>query len=373
MTYASANPYEIWDSRTSLGMARDVIPQYQFWLPQFAAGRVGSEDEWVDFTKLPADNRKLAPFVMPMSSGKPIYTDRATAYRFKPAYIKLKDAVHPKDGLRKIPGIDEMLSPNNSGNSIMARRAALKAAIVRQHVRTIQRRWEWMAAQAIINGTIVISGEEYPAVTLDFGRNSNQTITLGAGSRWGDSGISILGLIQTWADLMSRPTQNSDGTGGFGGFPVQLIVGSRAWAAMRVDPEIKDLMNKFYPGNGTQVERGLISSDKVVKVGQLGLGGTSGVTIDVILYQDSYVDDTGTEQLFLQPTDAVLVSSPAAIGGFQCFGAILDPYSNYQPLDIFARNWLEEGDPAAEYLLHQSSPLMVPTNPNATLKATVVA
>lgn len=59
--------------------------------------------------------------------------------------------------------------------------------------------------------------------------------------------------------------------------------------------------------------------------------------------------------------------------GYRCFGAIIDPYAQYQSLEIFPRGWMEQGDPAVEYMLWQSAPLMVPINPNATLKATVVA
>jgi hypothetical protein len=363
-TYAQSNPFELWSFRKSLGMVRNVIPQFSYWLPMFGQ-QVNSTDEYIDFEKLPALNRRLAPFVRPAGTGKPAYTDQSTGYRFKPAYIKLKDAVDSQRVLTKIPGIDSILDPAVANNP-MARREALKAAIAVQHVRLIERRWEWLSAKAVIDAAVTISGEDYPAVTLDFRRDAGQTITLGSGSRWGDSGISILDTIQTWADLMFQPV------GGFGGFPVRITVGSKAWAVMRKDAEIKDNMNKFFPVT-LNVERGLIASEKVVKVGDLGIGGTSGVQMEVYLYRDSYQTDDGTETPILQPTDIVMTADPGALNGHRCFGAIIDPFAQYQSLDIFARNFMDDGDPAAEYLLHQSAPLMVPINPNATLKATVVA
>jgi hypothetical protein len=132
-------------------------------------------------------------------------------------------------------------------------------------------------------------------------------------------------------------------------------------------------MNKFYPIAADLDTRGLIASEKVVKVGNLPIGGANGVTLEVFLYRDSYVADDGTTEVPLMANgDLVLTASPEAIHGYQCFGAIIDPHAQYQSLDIFARNWMEEGDPAAEYLLHQSAPLQVPVNPNATLKATVL-
>ena len=59
--------------------------------------------------------------------------------------------------------------------------------------------------------------------------------------------------------------------------------------------------------------------------------------------------------------------------GYRCFGAIIDPTASYQPIPIYPRNWMDDkADPVVETLLMQSAPLMVPVNPNATLKATVV-
>lgn len=368
--YAQYNPYEIWSLRKSLGIFRAVMPTYAVWMGMMKY-EITSTDEWIDFEKLPYKNRKLAPFVMPAGAGRPIYADRGTGYRFKPAYIKLKDAVDPNRILRKIAGLESML--NYSQLTPQQRRELLKVAIAEQHAMTIERRWEWLAARAIIDGQVTISGPEYPTQLVDFQRNANQTVVLSSGSRWGDSGVSILSYLQTWADQMLFPTQNSDGTGGFGGYPVRIDVGTSAWKAMRQDAEIKDMMNKFYPATGVELNRALTGPDKVTKVGNLGFGGTSGAQVEVWLNRDTYQDDNGVETPFLAPTDVVLTASPEAIQGYQCYGAIIDPFAQYQALPVFARNWMTEDDPAAEYMLHQSAPLMVPVNPNATFKATVVA
>jgi hypothetical protein len=354
------NPYELWDFHKSLGVARDVTPQASYWLPMFT-NQVNSVDEWIDFEKLPVVGRKLAPFVMPMASGKPIYEDRSTAARFKPAYVKVKDHVDPSKGLTRIPGIDSMLDPNIVNNPAM-RREALKREMARQHVNSIQRRWEWLAAKAIIDGVVTIEGESYDTKVLDFDRADNQTIVLTGADLWTvDS--DIFEWIQTWADRMFDAE--------FGSFPTRITIGSGVWAVWRKNKGIMEHMDTQVRAPAADVERGLISSDKAVKVGSLSVGGASGAMIEVWLYRDTYVEN-GSEVPFMASTDLVMTGSPQAINGFRCFGAIIDPYSQYQALDIFARNWLETGDPAVEYVLHQSAPLMVPVNPNATLKATVV-
>jgi hypothetical protein len=365
MTEAMYNPYELWDMHKSIGVMRNVIPAFSYWLPMFTS-EVNSTDEYIDFEKLPVLNRRLAPFVRPMGTGKPIYTDQSSGFRFKPAYIKLRDAIDPTKVLRKIPGLEPMLTASQL--TPMMRRELLRAAMTEQHVRAINRRWEWMAARAIIDGMVVVGGtDEYPAVTVDYRRDGGQTVVLASGSRWGDSGVSIIDFIQAACDLMIYPV------GGFGGFPTRLTMGSSAWKVMRKDPEIKDLMNKFYLNLGADVQRGVIASEKVVKVGDLPIGGASGAMLELFLYRDSYVADDGTETPLMQPTDVVFTASPEALHGFQCFGAIIDPYAQYQSIPIFPRNWMETGDPAVENLLHQSAPLPVPVNPNATYKATVTA
>ncbi|RWK15775.1 MAG: major capsid protein, partial [Mesorhizobium sp.] len=51
---------------------------------------------------------------------------------------------------------------------------------------------------------------------------------------------------------------------------------------------------------------------------------------------------------------------------------IVDVHAQFEALPIFPRNYIPEGDVAIEQILTQSAPLMVPVNPNATLKATVL-
>ena len=358
-----ANPYEVWDTRKSLGVFRDIEPAYTYWLDMFGFS-INSTDEWIDFEKLPRIARKLAPFVRPLGSGKPLYEDSSTAFRFKPAYIKVKDAIDPLAPLTKKPGVDRSMLGMNRLTPDQSR-DLLRLAMTAQHVTAIQRRWEWMAAQAIINAKITVEGEEYPAVELDFLRAANQTVVKTSGSFWGETGISIFDDIQSYADRMVDAP--------FGAMPTRITITPKVWKVWRKDEEILKHMDTNIRGERATVERGLISSDKVTKVGELLVGGASGASIEVILYRDNFIDpDTGVQTPFMQDGDIVLSGSQESIMGYRCYGAIIDPHSNYQSLEIFPRSWMQDGDPAVEYMLHQSAPLMVPVNPNATLRATVV-
>jgi hypothetical protein len=357
-------PYKVWDTRKSLGIMRDVQPAFTYWLGIGYSRSINSTDEWIDFEKLPAVGRKLAPFVRPLAPGKAIYTDQSSGFRFKPAYVKMKDVIDPLMPLVKRPGIDRSMI-QESELSPDQRRDLIRSAMTIQHVQALDRRREWLAAKATIDGKVVIAGEDYPAVELDFRRAADHTVIKLAGTRWGDAGVSIFDDIQRYADRMFNAP--------FGGFPTRLTVGTKVWAVMRKDEEFMKHMDTNIRDPRATVERGVISADKVVKVGELMVGGASGATIDIYLYRDTYIDDNGIETPFMEPTDIVLTGSDERINGYVCHGAIIDPYAKYQALDIFPRNWMEPGDPAVEYILHQSAPLIVPVNPNATLKATVVA
>lgn len=357
------NPYELWNTRKSLGVIRDVEPAPNYWL-ELAFGRtINFTTEYVDFEKLPVSGRKLAPFVRPLGTGKPIYTDSASAFRFKPAYVKVKDSIDPTAPLVKIPGVDRSML-DDSELSPEQRRNLLRTAMTVQHVQSIQRTWEWLAARAVIDARVTIEGEEYPAVELDFQRNANHRVQLNGAARWGQNGVKIFAFIQQMADRMFNAE--------FGAFPNRITLSPAAWAIMREDTEILAHMDTQIRGAAATVERGIISAEKVVKVGALNVGGASGAVIDLYLYRDTYKDYlTGVETPFMEDGDIVMTGSNDAIGGYRCYGAIIDPNAQYRSVDIFGRNWMEQGDPAVEYLLHQSAPLMVPINPNATLRASV--
>lgn len=359
-----ANPYDIWDTRKFLGVFEDVKPTYSYWRNQFYTTQHTSANEWIDFEKLSAHLRVMAPFVRPLATGKPVYQNSASGFRFRPAYIKTKDVIDPLAPLTKRPGLERSML-NDSTITPMQRRELIRLAMVTQQIAAIERRWEWMAAKGIIDAGYVVEGEEYPAVELDFLRDPNLTVVKTSGSYWGDTGVSIVDDIQEWIDTMFEVQ--------FGGFPNRLTIGSKVWSVMRKDEEFLKHLDTTVKGGNITYERGLIGADRVVKVGEMSVGGGSGATIEIYLYRDTFVNDQGVEELYLQPNELVFTSSPDRINGIQCFGAIIDPYANYQSLPIFARNYMTHDDPVLEWMLQQSAPLMVPINPNATMKATVVA
>lgn len=358
-------PYTIWDSRRSLGVMRDTRPEprpfSRFFTNQFRA-----TEEWIDFEKLPIRSRRLAPFAKPGTQGKGIYSDKVKGYRFKPANLVVDEAIDPKRPLTFQPGIDmSMLDVNKL--SPMQRVELIKVAMTADAMDSIERRWEWMKARALIDGTVVCNYLDGDVVTVDFKRAAGHTEVLLAGDRFGQAGVSIMDKFQEIFDTMNDAE--------FGGLPVQVEMGGSVWAVMRKDTEILANLDKFRPVGGLSIERGVVTSgdrSKRYKVGELTIGGASGQSIELWVNNETFEADDGTQTRYLGAADMVFLGTPEAVKGFECFGMIEDRDAEYQALPIFPKNYLKGDRVKVEHLSFESAPLPVPINPNATYKLTAV-
>jgi len=235
---------------------------------------------------------------------------------------------------------------------------AIVADIMRQHRRAIERRWEWLAAQAVIYGSVTLEDENYPKTVVDFLRQSANSITLGSGSRWGDSGVSIIDSVASFREIVRKAPM--------GGPTNRLTVGTDAWDVMKQDDEIRELLKVDFrnSNNGLQMNLGLREGLDVEFVGKL-----SG-TLEVWVYSDYYQTEDGTITPFMDTRDVVLTGTN--VSGVRCYGAIQDVDAQFQALEVFPKMY-KENDPSATFVMNQSAPLMVPVNPNNTLRARVVA
>jgi len=347
----------IYDSRTLLGVFADDVhmqPPTSYWLDNWFTSQIEFTTEEIDFSKI-SDVRKLAPLVVPTAQGKPIYTAAERHTTVKPAYVKPKDPVTATRMIRRAAGIGDLgrqqpMTPIQRYNAIIA-------DIQRQHRYAIERRWEWMAANAVLYGLNELEDEAYPLTIVDFGRDPGHTITLGAGARWGEDGVSIMSNLQSWINTVR--------TAKFGGVVNRLTIGSAVWDVMQNDPEIREFMNTQFKSNaGVNLNLGLKEGLEVEFAGRLSNN------LEVYVYSDYYQNPDGTVVPFMDPRDVVLTSP--SIRGVRCFGAIQDIGAQLQAMPVFSKMWNEQ-DPSATFVMNQSAPLMVPVNPNASLRARVLA
>lgn len=349
-------PNPIYRTSTLVEVLRDdeqMMPPSNYWLSLCFPSVVQFDTEEIDFSKL-TDTRKLAPLVVPTSQGVPIYSNAEKRSKFTPAYVKPKDPVNASRVIKRVAGFGELNS--STPMSPRARYDAIVADVLRQHRRAIERRWEWMASEAIQHGKVTLKDERYPEVVVDFERDATQTVVLTGGSRWGESGVDILANVESWKKIARRAK--------FGGALNRLTVGTEAWDIMRQDTAIRELLKTDYvpaQRNGLDLNLGVLEGLDVEWVGRIN--GTT----DIYVYSDYYEKDGGVVE-FMDPYDVVLTGPN--VRGVRAFGAIQDTDASFQPLAMFPKMWPEH-DPSATFIMTQSAPLMVPMNPNCTFRARV--
>lgn len=335
--------------------SRLAIPQ-TFWrdLGGFSVNVRQSTTEDIIFEKLDLPGREIAPFIVPNNTGRPIFKRKgSTAKLFRPAYIKPRDSVRPSEQFSRRPGdlfTAVPRTPQQNWDSEVA-------AILAKHREAIERRWEWMAAQAILYGQVTIDYLDGPSVTVDFDRDPSLTV-IKTSNLWTDT-YDILGDLQVFIDRVNKAP--------FGGIASRLTIGREVWPVMQKNEGLLKLMDLNVRGSNVNMERGLIPTvgapqTNVAKVAQIG-------TLEVFLYSDFYQDDAGNQVDFMNPRDIVLTTGD--VGGVMCFGAIQDAKAGLAPLPVFPKMW-ENEDPSAMYIMTQSAPLAVLPNPNRTFRARVV-
>lgn len=331
-----------------LGVVRKVNPPNLFWLNLCFNSEVLFDSEYIDFD-LVDKGRRLAPFVSPMAQGKPMLQEGYMTRRFKPAYIKPKDNVDPRRLIKRMPG-----EAFGGDMSMEARRNAVIADITVTQRDMILRRLEWMAACAILDDQVVISGEDYPAVTVTFGRPTNQTVALLGADGWDDDDkVDVLNDLDEWMIRMQRAS---------GYAPTKCIMGLDAWGTFKDKPEIQAKLDTRR-GSTATLETALGNGESVQYRGTIG-------PLEFWTYAEIYEDNSGNVVDMMDSESLVLIN-PAGVDGVRCFGAILDPKAGYRPASIWPKNFYSE-DPPAEFVMSQSAPLMVPRRPAAAMRVKVI-
>lgn len=292
--------------------------------------------------------RRIAPFVSPLREGKLVEDEGYVTKSFTPAYIKDKRVHDPNKALKRAAGesIGGDQTPLNRHQANLARSSA-------DQLDMLTRRKEVMASEVLRTGKVTISGEGYPTVVVDFGRNVAHTVALTTTARWGETDVKPLENIEDWT---STVLQNS------GAVIRDVIMDTAAWRLFRADADV----TKYLDTRPLAASQDAVVALQFAKLGMSYKGQLGELRFWV--YQDWYVDENGTEQKMI-PDYTVILASPD-VDGVQHQGAIRDEEAGLQPLEFFSKSWTVP-DPSRRILLMQSAPLLVPYRPDATFCATV--
>jgi hypothetical protein len=103
------------------------------------------------------ERQLITPFVSPLVEGRIIAEQGYETDSFRPAYAKDKRVFDPNKAFRRRPGekIGGSLSPKQ-------RLQASVAFALDEQIKMLNRRFEVMAGDVLVNGSATISGEGYP-------------------------------------------------------------------------------------------------------------------------------------------------------------------------------------------------------------------
>lgn len=309
-----------------------------------------SDQEEIFFDVLTGKPR-MAPFVSPLVEGQVVQSRGYATKSFKPAYIKDKRLLEDGKATRRRAGAPIAVAVDPMEN----RQLTLANESVDQ-LEMLNRRQEWMAAQALLTGTVTISGEKYPTTVVNFGRDASLTVTLTGNAVWGGSNSDPVGDLETFAGLVSTAS---------GANAVDVVMAQDAWNKFKADPKVEKLIDK---AAGLSARTDLDLGPDATRGGAT-FKGTIG-DFRIWVYTASYVDEAGATQKYI-PDGRIMLGSASQVEGVRHYGAIRDEAAGFQPLDYFSKSWTQP-DPAGRWLMLQSAPLIVPYRPNATLGAKVL-
>ena len=207
-----------------------------FWL-KFFPRQINFTTQKIMFDEIDENEYRLAPFVSPNVHGRPMRSKGFSTKSFRPAYTKPTHIVDPTRTIPRRAG-ENFLGQLSTGD----RMDLIIADNLRRERQMIENRWDWMACQAIVSGSVTVAGDDYPSVTVDFGRDSSLTYINSGATLWTASTATPMADIQTARNAsfrLSRAPVNN------------LIFGLDAWAAFLQSnhPDVQSKLNVLIRGN----------------------------------------------------------------------------------------------------------------------------
>ena len=344
----------------------ELIQPLGFLKSLFFKGEEISETAHVDFDVKIAP-RTLANFIDPNLEADLVDKIGYSAKSYRPPYIKEKWTLDPSIFMERGFGRHIYMPPNARGQS---RVQAKISEIIVEGLHRIVNKCEWMCAQVLTTGQLVVSGKGV-STTLDFempASNILGTADLTNAVGWDDTNSSPLTDLINVDQIIQQ---------GYSGHKIDVaVMGLDAANAFMNHAEIKGVDSVF---DTRRVDLGMIEPRKMGD-GVVYLGHLRDPDIDLYKYSGYYTDENGVSQTVM-PTDKVIVGSTQAANAM-AYGAIYDiektgsaGYTTNNGMlyvgKYFAKSWVKE-DPSLRIFSIQCAPLSVLKEPHAFVVATVL-
>lgn len=341
-------PVGLFETRTMMAAVLEMHSPRTFLLDSFFPNVETFSTESVD-VDIYKGKRKLAPFVSPVAEGKVLNRDGYTTETFKPPYVKPKRPTRAQNFLDRTPG-----EAVYTGTLTPQQRAAQELGKdMMDLMESIIRREEWMASQALTTGKVLVVGEGVDA-EVDFNMGASHNVTLSGSDLWTDPDSNPIQDLRNWKRMIAQDS---------GVTADRVIIGSSV-----VDPLYDRLKDKL---DTRRIDLGMIKPEQLPN-GVTYIGYLSDPGVDIFTYDEWYVDDAGNEQPMV-PVDQIIFGSTRA-RTTRAYGAIQDVDAIGAGLveaQYFPKSWIVP-DPSARFVMLQSACLVIPTQIDAFMTATVI-
>lgn len=331
-------------------MVEEVSPMPNFFQRTFFPNEILFDEEEIEFDVV-SKGVRVAPFSRPDVEGVPTARTGYITKTFTPGYINLVDKITVKDGQKRRAG-------ENVYTGGMSKQQRIDMAVSEQfqtHQDMIDARLELMAVQAITQGKVIVTGENYPTMEVDFGQDASMRPTLLGGAAWGMATSDPLRDIEDGCLRVNRRTK--------GRKVDTMILDSVAWSKLRWHEDFNQLLDTRYRQRHAYVDR-----FPNMDIWEPQVKGQFDGALTIMVVGGLYEDANGVEQSWL-PENTMILASRAGIEGAAYFGGI-QVIDDYRPYRTLSDTWTQK-NPDGRFVRTQSAPLIVPKNPNAYTCVTV--
>lgn len=343
---------DMFDTRTMLEALEQMKPPKTFLLDTFFPTVEVSPTKYVDID-IVKGKRRLAPFVSPLHEGKIVDHRGFTTNTYEPPYVKPKMVTTAADLLHRPAGEPVY------GQSMQERTQDQLGRDLAELDQQITRREEWMAAQALQTGKIVVSGEGIEA-EIDFSYEATHLLTLGGAELWNDASCEPLELIRGWRRRILKDS---------GLAATDIVMGTSAIEEFLANDQVRRTLDN------RRIEIGEIDPDSLPN-GATYYGRIKDAGLDIWCYDEWYVDeDTEIETPMIDPKRVVMGCRQARTA--RHYGAIQDVAFQEETGELaafrrFPKAWTEK-DPPVQLVMLQSAPLVALHQVDAFLSAKVLS
>ncbi len=284
----------------------------------------------------------MALYVSPIVAGKVIRTRGGATSEFTPGYVKPKHEVNPQMTLRRLPDED----PQNLADPAYRRRRIILQNMKDEELAIAQVE-EKQAVAAILNGKYTMTGEAFEPVEVDMGRSAGNNIIQAGAAAWSARDKETYDPT----DDIEAYALNASGA-------VNIIVfDPKGWALFRSFKAVKDKLDTRR-GSNSELETAIKDLGKAVSY--KGMYGD----VAIVVYAGQCVEND-TKKNYMPDLSMVLGNTQAR--GLRTYGCIQDVDAQREGINAsprYPKNWVQTGDPAREFTMIQSAPLMLLADPD---------